>query len=91
MVFIHPVIIRDAATTDVATNTKYNFIQARQLEAELDDRGLIKKGAVLFPDLDELVTQIPGGSSANSPTSVDQLLLQTPSVETTPIDETPTM
>ena len=89
MVFIHPVIIRDAATTDVATNTKYNFIQARQLEAELDDRGLIKKGAVLFPDLDELVTQIPGVSSANSPTSVDQLLLQTPGVETTPIDETP--
>ena len=87
MVFIHPVIIRDAATTDIATNAKYNFIQARQLEAELDDRGLIRKGAVIFPDLDELVTQIPDGLTSNSSTSVDQLLQQTPEVETNSIQQ----
>ncbi len=89
MVFIHPVIMRDAATSDVATNAKYSYIQARQIEAKLDDRGLIKEGHVLFPDLDELVTQIPGGGSANSSTSVDQLLQQTPAIETTPIEATP--
>ena len=88
MVFIHPVIIRDAATTDITTNAKYNFIQARQLEAGLDDRGLIRKGAVIFPDLDELVTQIPDGLTPNSSTSVDQLLQQTPEVETNSIQQT---
>ena len=87
MVFIHPVIIRDEATTDYTTNAKYSFIQARQLEAGLDDRGLIRKGAVIFPDLDELVTQVPGGGNISSSVTVDQLLEQTPQVEMTPIEE----
>jgi len=87
MVFIRPVIIRDDATTDIATNAKYSFLRARQVDAMLDDRGLIKKGAVILPDLDELVTQIPGGSSiSSSPVSVDQLLQQIPAVESTPIE-----
>ncbi len=87
MVFIHPVIIRDPATTDSVTNSKYSFLRARQIEAEIDDRGLIRKGAELLPDLDELVTQVPGGGTSTSPVSVDQLLQQSPGVETTPIDE----
>jgi len=87
MVFIRPVIIRDDATTDIVTNAKYTYLRARQIDASLDDRGLIKKGAVILPDLDELVTQIPGGSSiSSSPVSVDQLLQQTPAVESTPIE-----
>ena len=87
MVFIRPVIIRDDATTDIVTNAKYTYLRARQVDASLDDRGLIKKGAVILPDLDELVTQIPGGSSiSSSPVSVDQLLQQTPAVESTPIE-----
>lgn len=89
MVFIRPVIIRDDATTDIVTNAKYTYLRARQIDASLDDRGLIKKGAVILPDLDELVTQIPGGSSiSSSPVSVDQLLQQTPAVESTPIEAT---
>ena len=87
MVFIRPVIIRDDATADIVTNAKYSYLRARQIDASLDDRGLIKKGAVTLPDLDELVTQIPGGSSiSSSPVSVDQLLQQTPAVESTPIE-----
>ena len=87
MVFIRPVIIRDDATTDIVTNAKYTYLRARQIDASLDDRGLIKKGAVILPDLDELVTQIPGGSSiSSSPVSVDQLLQQIPAVESTPIE-----
>ena len=89
MVFIHPVIVRDAATSTYATNAKYSFLKARQIEAQIDDRGLIKNGARLLPDLDELVTQLPGGGAvtSTSPVSVDQLLQQSPGTETTAIDE----
>ena len=88
MVFIHPVIIRDAATSSYTTNSKYSFLRAKQIEYEINERGLIKEGAKLLPDLDELVTQVPGGSSASSssPVSVDQLLQQSPGVETTAIE-----
>ncbi|MFK7815223.1 MAG: type II secretion system secretin GspD [Gammaproteobacteria bacterium] len=89
MVFIHPVIIRDAATGSYATNSKYSFLRAKQIESEISERGLIKNGAKLLPDLDELVTQIPGGDTVapTSPVSVDQLLQQSPSVETTAIED----
>jgi len=87
MVFIHPVIIRDQATTDLVTNAKYNFLQARQIEANIDDRGLIRKGTQLLPDLDDMVMQIPNSSSTNSPTSVDQLLEQAPSVDSQRVDQ----
>jgi general secretion pathway protein D len=88
MVFIHPVILRDAATSSYATNSKYSFLRAKQIEYEINDRGLIKNGAKLLPDLDELVTQIPGSAApTTSPVSVDQLLQQSPGVETTAIDE----
>ncbi len=86
MVFIHPVIIRDPDTTDIVTNSKYKFLQARQIEAEIDKRGLIKPGAQLLPDLDELVTQVPGNSTTSS-VSVDQLLQQAPVAETTPLED----
>ena len=89
MVFIHPVIVRDHTTADYATNSKYSYLKARQLESEINERGLIKNGAQLLPDLDELVTQIPGGGtiSSSSAVSVDQLLQQSPGVETTAVDE----
>jgi general secretion pathway protein D len=88
MVFIHPVILRDAATSSYATNSKYSFLRAKQIEYEINDRGLIKNGAKLLPDLDELVTQIPGSAvPTTSPVSIDQLLQQSPGVETTAIDE----
>ena len=89
MVFIHPVIVRDHATADYATSSKYSYLKARQLESEINERGLMKNGAQLLPDLDELVTQIPGGGTVTptSPVSVDQLLEQSPGVETTAVDE----
>ena len=51
MVFIHPVIVRDDATSAYATNSKYNFLKAEQLESQITERGLIKNGAKLLPDL----------------------------------------
>lgn len=88
MVFIHPVILRDAETSSYATNSKYSFLRAKQIESEINDRGLIKNGATLLPDLDELVTQLPGGAvPATSPVSVDQLLEQTTEVEVIEIED----
>ena len=88
MVFIHPVIIRDDATSSYTTNSKYNFIRARQIESKIGERGLIKNGAFLLPDLDEMVTQVPGSAKApSSPVSVDQLLQQAPTVNRTPGEE----
>lgn len=85
MVFIHPVIIRDDATSTFTTNSKYNFLRARQIESKISERGLIKNGAFLLPDLDEMVTQVPGSVKApSSPVSVDQLLQQAPAVRNTP-------
>ena len=88
MVFIHPVIVRDDATSNYTTNAKYSYIKARQLDAKINERGLIKNGATLLPDLDELVTQVPGGGSVStSPVSVDQLLQQSPAVQTNSIED----
>jgi len=43
MVFIHPVILRDAAVTNLYTNNKYNFIRSLQ-------RGEDNEGINLMPD-----------------------------------------
>lgn len=59
MVFIHPVILRDTDTATAYTNDKYNSLRARQLDARIQDRGLIKDSASQLPDLNELITQIP--------------------------------
>lgn len=59
MVFIHPVILRDSASATLATDSKYNYLRARQLESKIEDRGLIKDNFAKFPDLNDLVTQMP--------------------------------
>ncbi len=89
MVFIHPVIVRDDATANYTTNSKYSYLKAQQLDSNITDRGLIKEGAKLLPDLDELVTQIPSGGTVtpSSAVSVDQLLQESPAVQTTGVDE----
>jgi general secretion pathway protein D len=43
MVFIHPVILRDAAVTESHTNRKYNYIRALQMQQDAD-------GVNLLPD-----------------------------------------
>ncbi|MEJ2115168.1 MAG: hypothetical protein P8X88_03780, partial [Gammaproteobacteria bacterium] len=89
MVFIHPVIVRDSETSTYTTNAKYSYLRARQIEAQINDRGLIKNGANLLPDLDDLVTQVPGGGAvtSTSPVSVDQLLQETTGIETNKVEE----
>ena len=59
MVFIHPVILRDQHTATLATDSKYNFLRTRQLESKIEDRGLIKDNFARFPELNDLVIQLP--------------------------------
>jgi general secretion pathway protein D len=59
MIFIHPVILRDQALATAYTNSKYDYLRTRQLEVNLQGRGLIKNTTAQFPNLDELITQIP--------------------------------
>jgi len=59
MVFIHPVILEDEATANAFTDRKYGYMRARQLEADIEHRGLIKDTAGRLPDLDDLVTRVP--------------------------------
>lgn len=79
MVFIHPVILRDGSTSSLATESKYNFLRARQLDSKIEDRGLIKSEFARFPDLNDLVTQLPKQVKNPSQTSNSQLQLQAPS------------
>jgi general secretion pathway protein D len=66
MVFIHPVILRDEATATAYTGEKYSYLRARQLEAELDNRGLIQHPAAKLPDLDDLIVKVPEHKRAPS-------------------------
>ena len=59
MVFIRPVILRDPETAQAYTRRKYSYFQARQLDAGIARRGLIRDRAAVLPDLDELITQLP--------------------------------
>ncbi len=63
MVFIRPIILRDSALTNSYRQAKYSLLKARQMDANIADRGLIKNGAILLPDLDELITQLPSVES----------------------------
>ena len=79
MVFIHPVILRDASSSSLATESKYDFLRARQLESKIEDRGLIKDNFARFPDLDDLVTQLPKQVQNPTQPSNSQLQIQSPS------------
>ncbi|MFK7793752.1 MAG: type II secretion system secretin GspD [Gammaproteobacteria bacterium] len=80
MVFIHPVILRDASSSNLATESKYDYLRARQLESKIEDRGLIKDNFARFPDLNDLVTQLPKQvKNPVKPASNNQLQPQAPS------------
>ncbi len=70
LVFIHPVILRNEPTANVYTGRKYSYLRARELEADLDKRGLIKGAVGRLPDLDQLVTTVPK-SKQKEPAQVD--------------------
>jgi len=61
MVFLHPSIIRDAATGDRLTNEKYNYIRAKQLESTADGISLMpgERPSELPPVEDRSLTPRP--------------------------------
>ncbi len=63
MVFIRPVILRDAATANAYTSQKYTAFRNRQVDANIQDRGLVRDSAAIIPDLDDLITQLPGANA----------------------------
>ena len=79
MVFIHPVILRDSETAALATDSKYNFLRARRLESQIEDRGLIKDNFKPLPELNDLVTQLPKTIKPTAGQNNNQLVPQAPS------------
>jgi len=63
MVFIHPVILKDRMTADAFTQRKYSYVKASQMEGNFLDRGLLSVKAKKLPNLDDLITVIPGRHS----------------------------
>jgi general secretion pathway protein D len=60
MVFIHPVILRDAAVTQSYTNRKYNYIRALQMRQDVDGVNLLpRKHHPVLPLMEEF-TREPG-------------------------------
>ena len=79
MIFIHPVILRNKANANLMTGSKYDFIRQIHNQSELEDRGLIENNYSPFPDLNDLVTQLPNSVEKNStPNSNDAFVPQSP-------------
>ena len=71
MVFIHPVILRDAAVTSLYTNSKYNYIRDLQLGQDADGVNLMPgKNHPALPGMEEFVAvPDPKASTAGSGTA----------------------
>ena len=83
MVFMHPMILKDAATTAAITNHKYNFIRAKQLEARENGLGIMSSDEV--PVLRELKDWL------TLPPPYEEIQSNLPNVpETTSMDTAPT-
>ncbi|MBI3344501.1 MAG: type II secretion system secretin GspD [Gammaproteobacteria bacterium] len=71
MVFLHPSIIRDAATGDRLTGEKYNYIRAKQLESTADGVSLMpdEKPSELPPIEDRSLTPRPSPDTPGEDTA----------------------
>jgi general secretion pathway protein D len=65
MVFIRPVIMESGGSSDYFTSQKYSLLRARQLEAKIGQRGLIKDSAAELPPIDVLFAPVPSHLKAN--------------------------
>ncbi|MDQ7075855.1 MAG: type II secretion system secretin GspD [Gammaproteobacteria bacterium] len=65
MVFIHPTILRDAATENHHTSRKYSFLRAQQLQAREEGDSLMSSDVPLLPELELSFT--PKRNSAIAP------------------------
>ena len=60
MVFLHPTIIRDAATETLVSNSKYTYMRAKQLEQKARGVPLLSSEEIpVLPSLDDFLTVLP--------------------------------
>ena len=79
MVFIRPVILRNSANASLVTESKYEYLRARQIEAQTRGSGAYRNNHIMpIPNLNDLVTQVPE-SIENRVPSNNQLIPQAPS------------
>ncbi|RKZ70217.1 MAG: type II secretion system protein GspD [Candidatus Parabeggiatoa sp. nov. 1] len=61
MVFLHPVIIRDAASDNIISSSKYSYMRAKQLDQKAQGLPLMSADEVpVLPDLDDFLTVLSG-------------------------------
>jgi general secretion pathway protein D len=68
MVFLHPIIVRDAATEKFISNGKYNYMKYQQLKEKSQTLPLTSKQEVpVLPDLNDFITILPGEVLTSTP------------------------
>ena len=71
MVFLHPVIVRDAAGENFISSSKYNYMRAKQLQQQAQGVPLMSSSEIpVLPDLNSFLTVLP---SAYSLTAVEKI------------------
>jgi general secretion pathway protein D len=73
MVFLHPQIIRDAASENIISSGKYQYMRNKQLEQQAQGLPLMSpKEVPVLPDLDDFLIMLPGDTL--SPNGVEPQL-----------------
>jgi general secretion pathway protein D len=74
MVFLHPVIVRDAASENLISSRKYSYMRAKQLEQKSKGLPLMSADKIpVLPDLDDFLTVLPGDEDL-TPGEIEPLL-----------------
>jgi len=77
MVFLHPVIVRDAATENLISSRKYSYMRAKQLEQKAQGLPLMSTVHMpVLPDLDDFLTVLPGDENL-TPAEIEPQLYKT--------------
>lgn len=64
MVFLHPVIMRDAVSESLISSGKYSYLRVKQLQQKAQGLPLMSADQVpVLPDLDDFLTVLPGEAS----------------------------
>jgi general secretion pathway protein D len=61
MVFLHPVIIRDAASENIVSSGKYSYLRTQQLQQKAQGLPLMSDDEIpVLPNLNDFLTVLPG-------------------------------
>jgi general secretion pathway protein D len=67
MIFLHPVIVRDADSSAQVSQSKYNYMRAKQLEQKAETPSLLpNKEVPLLPNLNDFLITLPEKKSMKS-------------------------